>query len=349
MDIITLLQRTTLNVLLALPRPIRRLIAGPPREHDGQVLDLNAQLLGRLDQLLGGAETSRAAMRRGALSVAGPQIAVGHVRQESVAGAAGRLPARRYIPAASQSGGPGPLMVYYHGGGWVVGDLDTHDAVCRALANATGAPVISVDYRLAPEHPFPAPVDDAVAAYLDIVARASEFGADPQKIVVAGDSAGGHLATTVAQRVLAAGDQLPAAQVLIYPGTDFVETYQSERDFAEGLALTKAEMDAFTAAFLPSDAFRADASPLRAATLSGLPPALVLTAGFDPLRDEGEAYATAMVEAGVDVVLRRYPAQIHGFLNMLGVTPDAHQAIGEIAGVLSIWLAQDRVAATTTR
>jgi acetyl esterase len=229
------------------------------------------------------------------------------------------------------------LIVYFHGGGWVVGDLDTHASPCRALASATGATVISVDYRLAPEHPFPTPVDDAFAAYRDIRERAAEFGCDPDQIVVAGDSAGGHLATMVCQRALQAGLALPAAQVLIYPVCDLTRTYQSEIDFAEGLLLTTAEMDWFTGHFLTSDDQRSAASPICADSLAGLPPALVITAGFDPLRDEGEAYASALREAGVEVVHRRFASQVHGFFNMQGVGPAAHEAVGEVAGVLRAW------------
>lgn len=342
MGIDVVLQRLALRLLLLLPRPVRRLIAGRPRLQDGQELDLDAQLLARLDQLLGGAENPargtpdqvRALMRRGAQSVSGPELSLARVQNELVAGAAGKLRARRYLPDALAT--DAALVVYFHGGGWVLGDLDTHDAPCRALARATGATVISVDYRLAPEHPYPAPVDDAFAAFCDVVARAAEFGADPEKIIVAGDSAGGHLSASVAQRAVAAGVQVPAAQVLIYPVCDFTETYPSELAFADGLLLTKADMDWFTAHFLENEDQRRAASPIHGG-LDGLPPAFVLTAGFDPLRDEGEAYAAAMQRAGVEVVLRRYASQTHGFVNTLGVGFAAHEAVGEIAGVLRAW------------
>lgn len=350
MGITTLLQRAALRLMLLLPRPIRRLIAGRQRVHEGQALDLDAQLLARLDQLLGGSENPargtpeqvRALMRRGALSVAGPRPALALERSELVAGANGLLRARRYVPHQAAAGGA--LILYFHGGGWVLGDLETHDAPCRGLAQATGATVISVDYRLAPEHPFPAPVDDAFAAFCDVVARAEEFGAHPERIVVAGDSAGGHLSAMVAQRAVAGGVQAPAAQVLVYPVCDFTTTYASELAFADGLLLTKADMDWFTAHFLTDQDQRHAASPIHG-ELDGLPPAMVLTAGFDPLRDEGEAYAAAMQEAGVEVVLRRYADQTHGFFNALGVGYAAHEAIGEVAGVLRAWGLLDHQAA----
>jgi len=219
----------------------------------------------------------------------------------------------------------------------VTGDLDTHDNVCRALAVASGAQVVAVDYRLAPEHPFPAAVDDATAAFHDLAARASGFGADPDRIALCGDSAGGHLSAMVA---LAARDDegpRPAALGLIYPATDFTVTYRSEREFARGLILTQEDMDWFTAAFIPDPADKPAASPLRAASLAGLPPAYVLTAGFDPLRDEGEAFAAALKDAGNTVVARRWP-QPHGFTNLIGVHPDARAALAELGGALRVWL-----------
>jgi len=334
------LLRTAVRILLLLPERIRRLIAGSPRTHEGQVLDLDAQMLARLRQLTGrtldngGPRQARAEMRRGALTVAGRAIALAGEHDALVAGADGPLRARRYVPHNASEAGP--LILYFHGGGWVLGDIETHAAPCRALAQAAGLPVISVDYRLAPEHPFPAPVDDAFAAFCDVVARADEFGVDPELLVVAGDSAGGHLAAMVAQRATAAGVRGPAAQVLIYPVCDLTKTYPSELAFADGLLLTKADMDWFTEHFLEREDQRREASPLHG-ELAGLPPALVLTAGFDPLRDEGEAYAEALREAGVEVILRRYDTQTHGFFNTLGVGFAAHEAIGEVAGVLRAW------------
>ena len=338
-------QRGFLSTVFALPAPVKRRLAGPPIVLDGQQLDLNAQLLARIEGGIkritgedrGTPAQARKMMLVGARSVAGKPVEVAATINISVSGATGPLDARVYRPLArAESGG---VIVYFHGGGWVLGDIESHDNSCRALANATGMQVVSVDYRLAPEHRFPAAVDDAEAAFYDVVERAGEFGATPERVIVAGDSAGGHLSAMVALRARDAGGQAPAAQILIYPVADLVETYESERIFASGFVLTKADMDWFLDHFLVSGDQRAAASPLRAADLAGLPPALVITAGFDPLRDEGEAYARALTEAGNTVVLSRYDSQVHGFFNMLGVGSAAHEAIGEISGLLRGWLA----------
>ena len=246
------------------------------------------------------------------------------------------------MPAEARAAAPSPLLVFLHGGGWVVGDLDTHDAPCRALARASGALVLSVDYRLAPEHPYPTPIDDAFAAFRDAVARTGELGADPARIAVGGDSAGGHLSAFVAHRAAADGGPAPALQVLVYPATDFVENYPSERLFADGFVLTKANMDWYEGHFLPDAAVKPEASPLRFERLEGVAPALVVTAGFDPLRDEGEAYAARLREAGVPTVLRRHPGQVHGFLNMTGIGRGPLEAIAEIGGAMRFALALDR-------
>jgi acetyl esterase len=255
------------------------------------------------------------------------------VRDLAVAGAAGPLRARLYVPeeAARKDG---PVLLFFHGGGWVVGDLDTHDAPCRALARAAGIRVLSVDYRLAPEHPWPGPVDDAEAAFLDVAARAGELGVDAGRIAVGGDSAGGHLAAWVALRTAAAGGPAPAFQLLIYPATDFVGDHGSTATFAEGFLLTKASMDWYEARFVPGAADKAAASPLLAAPAAGLAPAMIVTAGFDPLRDEGEAYGASLRAAGVDVLVRRHPGQVHGFVNAQGVGPEPREAVAEMGALL---------------
>ncbi|CAA9514575.1 MAG: hypothetical protein AVDCRST_MAG85-2532, partial [uncultured Solirubrobacteraceae bacterium] len=208
-----------------------------------------------------------------------------------------------------------------------VGDLDSHDAPCRALAKAAGMRVLSFDYRLSPEHPWPTPVDDAVQAYNDVPERAAELQIDPARIAVGGDSAGGHLAAMVALRTKA------AFQLLIYPATDFTKTYRSADLFADGYLLTKRNMDWYEAQFVPATDDKRAASPLHAANLREAPPAYVVTGGFDPLRDEGEAYAQALEQAGVRTTLRRYPGQVHGFLNMTALE-STRTAIAEMAGVL---------------
>jgi acetyl esterase len=234
------------------------------------------------------------------------------------------------------------LVVYYHGGGWVVGDLDTHDQPCRLLATAAGARVLSVDYRLAPEHRYPAPVDDAIAAFRAAVAGAAGLGADPARIAVAGDSAGGHLAAVTALACARDGGPAPAFQLLIYPVTDLVEVARSRETFAEGFLLTKENMEWYEDQLVPPGADRRDEriSPLLAPDLSGLAPALVVTAGFDPLRDEGEAYGRRLQQDRVRTLVRRHPGYVHGFTHALIGGPGPRQAVAEMGGVVRAALAR---------
>jgi acetyl esterase len=256
---------------------------------------------------------------------------IGRVENLFAPGPTGDIPLRLY---ANDHGGLRPALVFFHGGGFVFGNLDTHDAVCRALAKESGAVVVAVDYRLAPEHKFPAAVDDSYAATVWIAANAERLGIDAQRIAVGGDSAGGNLATVVAMRCRDAGGPTLAAQVLLYPVTD-VSTFDtgSHRELGEGYFLTRASMEWFTGHYLASTDHKRhpEASPLLAPNLSGLPPALVITAEFDPLRDEGEAYAKRLQQAGVPVTVTRYPGMIHGFVSMRGVLSGGRQAIREAA------------------
>jgi acetyl esterase len=274
---------------------------------------------------------ARAARLEPMKMLGGQPAALGRVEDLFIPGPGGDIPIRIY---AIEHGGLRPALVYFHGGGFVFGNLDTHDAVCRAIAKVSGAVVISVDYRLAPEHKFPAAVDDSYAATLWVAANPERLGIDASRIAVGGDSAGGNLATVVAMRCRDAGGPALAAQVLIYPVAD-VSSFEtgSHRELAEGYFLTRAAMDWFTGHYLASaDQKRhPEASPLLARNLSGLPPALVITAEFDPLRDEGEAYAERLRQAGVPVTVSRYPGMIHGFVSMHGVLNGGRQAIKEIA------------------
>ncbi len=269
--------------------------------------------------------------------VGGPAPALAEVRDIQLAGEVG-LTARVYVPD-EPSAGPRGLLVYFHGGGWVVGDLETHDGACRQLASSSGAIVLSVDYRLAPEHPFPAPVDDALAAFRQASARAEELGADPARVAVGGDSAGGHLAAVTAQ-LAAADEHPPAFQLLIYPATDANGVSRSRRELGTGFRLTRDDMEWYEESFI-GDADRTDPriSPLLAVDLAGSAPALVVTAGFDPLRDEGEAYARRLQEAGVPTLLRRHPGYVHGFTHMMIGGPGPREAMAEIGGVLRAALA----------
>src|SRR5207245_1775150 len=218
---------------------------------------------------------------------------IGAVKNLTADGPGGPIPLRVYRPADVPAGTPLPVLVYYHGGGWVIGDLDTHDVQCRQITAEAGITVVAVDYRLAPEHKFPAAVDDAWAATRWVVAHAGELAVDARRLAVGGDSAGGNLAAVVALLARDKGAPAIAVQVLIYPVTDLVGETRSYRDFAEGYLLTREGMRWFIAHYLTAEAEAADwrASPIRAQSIAGLPPALIVTAGFDPLRDEGEAYA----------------------------------------------------------
>jgi acetyl esterase len=283
---------------------------------------------------------ARQIVQRQAAIFAGREVPVGEVRDIEIAGAEGPIKARHYAP--SEAGGPHPLIVYYHGGGFVICDLDTHDAPCRVLCLHGGAHVLSVDYRLAPEHPFPAPVEDCQAALRWAFEHAEELGADPGRIAVAGDSAGGNLATVMCHQARKGDNPMPHLQLLIYPVTDFGSTHGSRDMFSEGFFLTQSEMDWFNQHYVLScgaDDKDPRVSPLLVEDLSGLPPAYVITAGFDPLRDEGEEYANRLRDAGNTVVLRRFPGLIHGFINMTGQSRSSRDALVEVAGATRAMLA----------
>ena len=223
------------------------------------------------------------------------------------------IPVRIYRPSADSK--VRPVLVWFHGGGWVIGNLDSADFACRMLTNASGCVVVSVDYRLAPEHKFPAAADDCFAATQWVVEHADELGVDASKVAVGGDSAGGNLAAVVAQMAKEAGGPAISYQALVYPVTNFSFATASYTDNAEGYLLTRASMEWFWGHYLGNegDGQHVKASPLLCADLTGLPPAIVITAEYDPLRDEGEAYADALRKAGVAVESKRYEGQIHGF------------------------------------
>ncbi len=247
-------------------------------------------------------------------------------------GADGELPVRVYRPSA---GRPLATLVYFFGGGWTLGGIDTSDGVCRALANAAGCLVVTPGYRLAPEHPFPAAVDDCLAAVSWVAGNADELGADPTRIAVGGDSAGGNLAAVVAQQAADRGPRL-AAQLLVYPNTCYGADTESLRDNDDRWMFNRHSVDWYWRNYLADpDAGRDPrVSPLLAPDLSGLPPALVITAEYDPLRDEGERYAERMRAAGVPVALTRYDGMAHGFFTMSGVLPDARRAVAQAARYL---------------
>ncbi|HNP55976.1 MAG TPA: alpha/beta hydrolase [Gordonia sp. (in: high G+C Gram-positive bacteria)] len=247
-------------------------------------------------------------------------------------GPAGPLRATRYRAGRSSLG----LVVFYHGGGWTLGSRASHVGMAKALAADAGVDVLSVEYRLAPEHPFPAAYDDAMAAWRYAVSRAADWGLDPHKIGVAGDSAGGNLAAVVAQQTRG-DDVVPAHQLLIYPAVDLAVDLPSKDEFASGRFLTREHMDWFVDNYIPDPADRGDlrASPLRAEDFSDLPPAHVVLAGFDPLRDEGIAYAEALRDAGVPVTVDRVGPMCHGFLSMTMLSPEARDSAVRAAAAVA--------------
>ena len=278
-------------------------------------------------------ERARAAFRQLTVDVRQPEhvVEVGEVTDRTVAGGAGPIAARVYRPAGG--GAPQPTVLFVHGGGFVIGDLDTHDNQARLICAGTGAVVVSIDYRLAPEHRWPAAAEDAVAAHRWVVDHVDELGGDRDRIGIAGDSAGGNLAAVTALAARESGWPL-AAQLLVYPGVDFSGDWPSREENAEGYFLTNADMIWFAEHYLGVDRESADPavlghpqlSPLHA-DLEGVAPAVVVTAEYDPLRDEGDAFARALAEAGVEVDHRPSPGMIHGFFDMFTFSPGAKAAV----------------------
>lgn len=258
---------------------------------------------------------------------------VDRVEDITIPGPAGAIAARLF---ANDDADPLPALVYFHGGGFVIGDLNSHDALCRMFANRTGAAVISVDYRLAPEHKYPAAADDCYAATKWVAENAASLGIDATRVAVGGDSAGGNLAAVVSQMARDKGGPRLIFQLLIYPVTDFNFNTTSYSDNAKGYFLTQSMMRWFWGHYLANEADGAQpyASPLRATSLTGLPPAHVITAEFDPLRDEGNAYAARLREAGVPVTHKQYAGQIHGFLHMNELIPDGRAAVEACSEIL---------------
>ncbi len=258
-----------------------------------------------------------------------PELA--KIEDLAVPGPAGEIPARLYRASAAPD--PLPVLAYLHGGGFVQGDLETHHGLCARLALWSGAMVVAFDYRLAPEHKFPAAVEDSLAAYTWLRSHGASIGGDPSRIAVAGDSAGGNLAAVVCQQARDSGLPLPAFQVLIYPAVDFASDTASRAALVDGAIIPRDRIDWYSAQYLgdPSEKSDLRASPLLAASLEGLPPALIISGGFDPLRDEAKAYGDRLVEAGVDVVAHEYTGQIHAFVSLTKAIPDGLEATREIA------------------
>lgn len=277
-----------------------------------------------------GLDEARALSDAGGL---GEPIPLPVVEDLAVPGPAGALPARLYRPTEDEGA---PLLVFFHGGGFVLCGLESHDAVVRALAVGTGCPMLAVDYRLAPEHPFPAAADDAYAATAWAAEHAPDLGGDPQRVAVIGDSAGGNLSAVTALRARDEGGPALAAQVLLYPVTAHVTDDEAMRENAEAPLLTAGDVAWFQDLYLPNpdDVTRPYASPLRAESFAHLPPAVVVTAGNDPLRDQGDAYADHLAEAGVPVEHLRFDALFHGFLSFAPLLEPARSALDDVAAAI---------------
>ena len=318
-----------------LPEWLQRRLAGTPIEIDGQTLATDTQLMLKLGAMAGPAvETLPIDKGRGALLrqslLAGGKPPVGAVSDHRVL----RHRARLYTPTSAMRSAHGPLLVFFHGGGFVYGDIESHDAGCRFLAERSGVRVLSVEYRLGPECPFPAAADDAVAVFEQVIDHAGDFGADPARIGAGGDSAGGNLAAGVA---LALTDRC-AFQLLIYPVTQFDEVTRSRSLFGTGFFLTDEFIEVAGRGYVPAEVDPRDPrlAPLHAEVPDQVAPAYLCTAGFDPLRDEGEAYADKLRAAGVKVETQRFADQIHGFFNVVGAGRSAKAAASQVADALRL-------------
>ena len=346
-EIVRELQGKAANLALRMPIAWVNILAGPPVTVDGRTLDGRTQWF---LQLL--ARSGQPPMHKMSIAEArteydsfmqllgGRPAPIGEIVDRTIPGPAGRLRVRIYRPAGNV-GRLQPTILYFHGGGWVIGSLEGYDLACRYFCARSGCAVVAVDYRLAPEHKFPAAIDDALAAFRWLADEATSLGLDPDRIVVAGDSAGGNIAAVVAQELRKA-PRPPCLQWLIYPATDMAGDAASHRSCGEGFLLTQADMEWCRGHYLNTldEVTDARASPLRASDLAGLAPALIYTAGFDPLRDEGKAYADRLVAAGVKTIHREFDSLIHGFVGMRGALQAGARAMDEMVAGLRHELAQ---------
>ncbi|WP_141869439.1 alpha/beta hydrolase [Arthrobacter sp. SLBN-53] len=341
----TVASRVSVPLLARIPDPVKRLLMGRRSVViDGNTLDtslqllLNAQRASGIGGLVACDDVTVARAQLDAASAAFKADIVVPTDDFSIAGPAGPLTLRHYRGEAGA-----PLLVFLHGGGFVVGSLATHDGFCRRICRDAGVHVLAVDYRLAPEHKAPAAAEDCYAAYKWALEHAAELGADPERIAVGGDSAGGNLAAVVTQTARATGTRMPALQLLIYPMVDPVGETVSRSLFADGFFLTKADIDWFDHHYVAGSGVAHDdprVAPLHAADLTGLSPALVVTAGFDPLRDEGRAYARALTAAGVPVDHREYGSLVHAFINIFPLGGDSELAVVDLTSALRAHLSR---------
>jgi acetyl esterase len=335
----------TARVINGLPRSAQRALAGGVTVRDGHELDPEVALLLRFARSISAEDAPsiahyREEQRKNARVAGGPAIEVARVTEMTISSTEGDLRARHYVPDPRETSSRPPLLLFLHGGGFVFGDLDTHDAPCRYLCRHAGVHVLSVEYRLAPEHRFPAAALDARAALRWAMDNAHALGADASRVGVAGDSAGGNLAAVASWMAARDGGPSPVAQVLVYPAIDRRRRWRSLETFAEGFFLTHDSIRWFHCQYAGDHDAAPDPrlNPLAADDLAGLPRTLVVTAGFDPLRDEGEAYAEALAKAGNHVTHRRFGSLVHGFFNMVGVSRASREAVIEIAGATRVLL-----------
>ena len=329
------LSHTTLSEAEAL-----RILDGHRIRRGGRVMDPKAQIVGefvksvRVPGYFPPLPELRQQLRTMVTLMDEPAPALPRVEDIRIPGGAGEISARVYAPHATRAALP--TVAYFHGGGWVQGDLETHHGLCARLALHANALVVAMDYRLAPEHKFPAGVEDAFAAYRWLRAHGRELGVDTTRVAIAGDSAGGNLSAVVSQLAAAERVPIPTCQVLIYPALDASLDTESHRALADAHVIPRDRIVWYMAQYLGADADKADprVSPLRAKSLAGQPPTMIVTAGFDPLRDEGHAYAEALRRAGVDVVYREFTGQIHAFVSLTKAIPQGLACTLEIADYL---------------
>jgi acetyl esterase len=340
------LQRALLVLMSRLPASLQRMLAPPATNTAGDTMAPDVALLMKLSESgpdysdLPPAEAREATERD--LALVAERVEPGAVEEELDLGAG--LLATRYSSGTTPRG----LVLFFHGGGFVLGSRASYAAPARMLAHGTGADVLSVEYRLAPEHPFPAPHEDALAAWRYAVEHADDWGVDPHRIVVAGESAGGNIVAVLCQQIRGEAVQ-PLLQVLLQPVTDLVEHRPSQDEFAGSPALSAKQVAWFVRHYLPEGTDPADprVSPFRASSLAGLPPAILNLAGFDPLHDDGAAYATALLEAGVPAEVTREAGLVHGYLSYTGVSPTSRRATERL--VATIATALDRTGTTITK
>lgn len=346
-EIVRELQGKATNLALRAPISWVNILAGPPVTVDGRTLDGRTQWLLQLLARSGqppieksSVTEARASYDSFMLEMGGGRVPIGEIVDRTIEGPAGRLRIRIYRPAGAVARLL-PVILYFHGGGWVMGSLEGYDLVCRYISARTGCAVVAVDYRLAPEHKFPAAIDDAVASFRWLAANATTLSIDPARIVVAGDSAGGNIAAVAAQ-LLRDEPHGPCLQWLMFPATSLTFDTPSYRSCGEGFFVSRAAMEWFRGHYLSDLAEIEDprVSPLRSDNLAGVAPALIFTNGIDPLRDEGHAYADRLAAAGVKTFHREFDSLIHGFIGMRGAIQAAARAMDDMVAGLRHELAQ---------